>query len=219
VVTARCQYDVFWSIAISSSPRPKFHEPITLSPDCRHLKASPLQSRGSTSLSHITMATVSASTDDMPPTEQELARARRRAAYEARWAYIRQNSRLSLPFPTRLAVATSISTALGFTLGLSQGSKLAGLRFRAENAHRLPSTPTGWYLYHKSKNYNMALGGMKEGIRMGAKMGVWVAMFFAIEDGWDVTRGQKDFLNTVMASLTVAGGFSLWSEYLAFLLQ
>jgi hypothetical protein len=85
------------------------------------------------------------------------------------------------------------------------------LRFRAENAHRLPKTSTGWYLYHKSKNYHMALGGVKEGLKMGAKVSLWTAAFFYIEDCWDEIRGKKDFLNTVVASLSVAGGFSLWS--------
>lgn len=122
------------------------------------------------------------------------------------------DSRLSLPPAVRLTFATISSFLVGAGLGLSHGAQSAGLRFRAENAHRLPKTPTGWYLYHKSKNYNMALGGVKEGLKMGTKMSIWVAAFFAIENGWDEVRGTKDFLNTCMASLSVAGGFSLWSK-------
>jgi hypothetical protein len=123
----------------------------------------------------------------------------------------RAESRLSLPYPTRLAVATTLSFLVGASLGLSHGAQMAGFRFRAENAHRLPQTPTGWYLYHKSKNYHMALGGVKEGLKMGFKVSAWVAAFFALEDCWDRIRGKKDLVNTVMSSLTVAGGFSLWS--------
>jgi hypothetical protein len=63
----------------------------------------------------------------------------------------------------------------------------------------------------------MAWGGVKEGLRMGSKMGFWTCSFFALEDAWDDIRGKKDFVNTVLASLTVAGGFSLWSKTVAIL--
>jgi hypothetical protein len=124
---------------------------------------------------------------------------------------LRIDSRFSLPFGMRLPLATSLSFLVGMGLGVSHGSQVAGLRFRAENAHRLPSTPTGWYLYHKSKNYNVAFGGVKEGMKMGAKVSFWTAGFFSIEEVFDRYRGTKDFINTVIASLTVAGGFSLYS--------
>jgi len=122
------------------------------------------------------------------------------------------DSRFSLPFHVRLPFATSISFIVGMGLGVSHGSQLAGLRFRAENAHRLPSTPTGWYLYHKSKNYQRAYGGVVEGFKMGGKVGIWTAGFFGIEEMFDRYRGTKDFLNTVLASLSVAGAFSAWSK-------
>jgi hypothetical protein len=121
------------------------------------------------------------------------------------------NSRFSLPFGARLPIAASLSFLVGMGLGVSHGSQVAGLRFRAENAHRLPTSPTGWYLYHKSKNYHMAFGGVKEGLKMGAKVSFWTIGFFYIEDMFDRYRGTKDFLNTVIASLSVAGAFSIWS--------
>jgi hypothetical protein len=124
---------------------------------------------------------------------------------------LRLDSRFSLPFGMRLPLATSLSFVAGMALGLSHGSQTAGLRFRAENAHRLPQTPTGWYLYHKTKNYHMALGGVKEGLKMGAKISIWTGLFFSIEEMFDRYRGTKDFINTVIASLSVAGGFSLFS--------
>lgn len=132
-------------------------------------------------------------------------------AYKQRRAALASSSRLSLPTPIRLTLATTTSFILGLGLGLSHGSGTAGLRFRAENAHRLPQTSTGWYLYHKSKNYHMMFGGVKEGLKMGLKMSVWTGLFFWIEDCWDEVRGEKDFLNTLVASASVAGGFSLWS--------
>jgi hypothetical protein len=61
----------------------------------------------------------------------------------------------------------------------------------------------------------MAFGGIKEGLKMGVKISAWAAAFFYVEDCWDEIRGEKDFLNTVVASLSVAGGFSLWSRLLS----
>lgn len=123
--------------------------------------------------------------------------------------------RLSLPFRIRLPVASSVSFLTGMALGLSHGSRSAGLRFRAEHAHRLPQTPTGWYLYHKSKNYHVMLGGVKEGFKMGGKVGIWVGGFFVVEEALDHLRGgRRDFFSTVVAGLGIAGGFSLWSMWL-----
>ena len=121
--------------------------------------------------------------------------------------------RLSLPFQYRLPTATAGAFFTGMFLGLTHGSQTAGLRFRAENSHRLPKSSTGWYLYHKSKNYHMMLGGVKEGLKMGTKVGFWVGGFFTVEEAIDRARGgRKDFLSTVVAGLSVAGGFSAWSK-------
>lgn len=99
------------------------------------------------------------------------------------------NERLSLPFGYRSPLAISIALTTGFGLGAVQGGKLAGLRFRAENAHRLPTSQAGWFFYHKSKNYNAMLGGLKEGLRMGGRLGVWVAAFVYTEEAIDRIRG------------------------------
>lgn len=122
-----------------------------------------------------------------------------------------ETSRLNMLAPVRLMLAGMSSFSVGTFLGLAQGSKMAGLRFRAEHAHKLPTTPTGWFMYHKSKNYNMAREGLKEGTRMGFKVCFWTTAMFWVENLYDEYRQSKDFVNTVMASLTVAGGFSLWS--------
>lgn len=121
------------------------------------------------------------------------------------------HSRLSLPFRYRLPAVTVAGALAGGFLGLSHGSQTAGLRFRAENAHRLPNSSTGWYLYHKSKNYHMMLGAVKEGIKMGFKVGFCVGAFFTVEEAIDrARRGRRDFLSTVVAGLSLAGGFSAW---------
>lgn len=97
-------------------------------------------------------------------------------------------------------------------LGASYGTQMAALRFRAENAHRLPSTANGWYLYHKSKNYRIMLAGLKEGFKMGPKVALWGGGFFVVEEAVDISRGKEDFVSTAVAGLAIAGGFSIWSE-------
>ncbi len=122
-------------------------------------------------------------------------------------------SRLSIPSIFRIPLASTLSFVVGMGLGTAHGSKMAGLQFRAEHAHKLPATPTGWFLYHKSKNYHVANGGIREGFKMGAKLSVVTTATFAIENMFDTYRGTKDFVNTVIACVTVAGGFSLWSKF------
>ncbi|OBT72161.1 hypothetical protein VF21_08768 [Pseudogymnoascus sp. 05NY08] len=136
-----------------------------------------------------------------------------KAALSARRNHRTADARLSLPPPTRLLLGTSTGFLVGLTLGGSHGFGLAGLRFRAENAHRLPKEPTGWYLYHKSKNYRMMLEGVKEGVRMGGRVAVWTGVFLGVEEVVDVVRGRRDVGGTVVASLSVAGGFSLWNRF------
>lgn len=126
---------------------------------------------------------------------------------------LHRTARLSIPAPIRLPMASGMAFLVGLGLGTTKGSKMAGLRFRAEHAHKLPTTTTGWFLYHKSKNYHVAYGGLREGLRMGAKVCFWTTTMFSIEHMFDISRGQKDFLNTVLACVTVAGGFSLWNRF------
>lgn len=120
-------------------------------------------------------------------------------------------NRLSIPFLIRLPTTTAAAFITGMALGLSHGTKTAGLRFRAENSHRFPTTSAGWYLYHKTKNYHAMLGGIKEGMKMGFKISFWAGSFFLIEEAVDQLRGTKDFLSTVVAGLSISGGFSAWS--------
>lgn len=141
--------------------------------------------------------------------DEELAR--NKPEVEAFKQRSRENERLSIPPTARISLACATAFTVGTILGMVQGSKMAGLRFRAEHAHKLPTTSTGWFMYHKSKNYVVAAGGVKEGLKMGLKVSVWTTAMFAVESMYDHHRQNKDFVNTVMASLTVAGGFSLWS--------
>jgi hypothetical protein len=146
--------------------------------------------------------------------------------------------RLSMPIELRLTLFTLFSGVTGLCLGLAHGSTETGLRFRAENAHRLPDTQTGWYLYHKSKNYHVILGGLKEGIKMAGRIGFWTGIFVVMEEGLDMgrfgavrawkehapkyammeedeTSGNipRDFLSTTSAGLGTAGLFSAWNGF------
>ncbi|KAK3936223.1 FAD-linked oxidoreductase-like protein [Diplogelasinospora grovesii] len=143
--------------------------------------------------------------------EIEAARAEGRFPTQSEIDELYRNSRLSIPAGFRIPLASGLSFLVGLGLGTAQGSKMAGLRFRAEHAHKLPTTTTGWFLYHKSKNYHVAYGGLREGLRMGAKVCFWTTAMFGIEHMFDSYRRTADLLNTVTACVTVAGGFSLWS--------
>ncbi|KAH6887738.1 hypothetical protein B0T10DRAFT_74541 [Thelonectria olida] len=118
--------------------------------------------------------------------------------------------RLSIATPSRLMMGTISSVLVGFTLGATQGGQMAQLRFRAEHAHKMPDTTTGWYFYHKSKNYHAMQGGIREGFRMGLKTGLWSMMALSLESTVDRLRGSSDMFSTTIATLTVAGAFSLW---------
>lgn len=153
-----------------------------------------------------------ATTGDKQETRSRMLRERPPPPTRAEVDAIYHNARLSLPAPLRLPMASALSFFAGFTLGTAQGGKMSGLQFRAEHAHKLPTSTTGWFLYHKSKNYHMAYGGIREGFRMGFKVSFWTTAMFAIEQMFDSYRGTADFFNTVTSCVTVAGGFSLWSR-------
>ncbi|KAG5926663.1 hypothetical protein E4U53_003033 [Claviceps sorghi] len=121
--------------------------------------------------------------------------------------------RLSISTPARVLLGSVSSGVIGFTLGAMQGGQMAQLRFRAEHAHKMPDTTTGWYLYHKSKNYHTMQGGIREGFRMAAKTGFWSFMALGLESTVDRYRGCSDMFSTTVATLTVAGAFSLWHGF------
>lgn len=94
-------------------------------------------------------------------------------------------------------------------MGGYQGSKMASLRFRAENSHRFPTTTIGWYLYHKSKNYKCMLAAVKGGLKMGPRLAGWAGSFFFLEEAIDHLRGSRNCVSTVIAGLTLSGIFSI----------
>lgn len=148
------------------------------------------------------------------------------------------HDRLSIYLPHRLWLSLFIGASSGFLIGSIKGSQDNGLRFRAENAHRLPTSQTGWYLYHKSKNYNMALGGIVEGLKQARMFAFWTGLFFVLEEGVDRGRAlaarewrerrqerpvpvdeerailskQRDALSSALAGTGTAGFFSIWNN-------
>lgn len=109
-------------------------------------------------------------------------------------------------------MGTLVSGLIGASLGATKGGQSAQLRFRAEHAHKMPDSTTGWYLYHKSKNYHTMKGGIVEGLKMGLRTSVWSCMALTLESTVDRCRGTSDMFSTIVASLTVAGTFSLFRK-------
>ncbi|CAO2649905.1 Nn.00g011970.m01.CDS01 [Neocucurbitaria sp. VM-36] len=149
--------------------------------------------------------------------------------------------RLGMPFDRRLLLTTTLSFLSGFTLGSISTGHMASLRFRAENAHRLPISQPGWYLYHKSKNYYKWRYGVVEGLRKGSYVAAWTSVFFIVEESLDVFRGtwsagrtmaemegvdeldikridrgvdrSRDFLSSAMAGMVTGGLWSAWHQF------
>lgn len=98
----------------------------------------------------------------------------------------------------------------GMTIGSFHGSKKASYQFRAENAHRYPTTSAAWFQYHKSKNYASIVGGVKDGMKMGFRLGAGAFAFCLFEETVDYARDDtRDFLSTVTAGLSFSGIYSL----------
>ncbi|KAJ6092628.1 hypothetical protein N7486_007917 [Penicillium sp. IBT 16267x] len=122
--------------------------------------------------------------------------------------------RLGIDVERRIPYATMCAFVPGLALGYVHGSRKAGLVFRAENAHRFPTTSTGWFQYHKTKNYISIVGGVKDGIKMGAKLGVGALAFSLFEETVDYARHEeRDFLSTVTAGLSFSGIYSLLARH------
>ncbi|KKK24163.1 hypothetical protein P175DRAFT_0430126 [Aspergillus ochraceoroseus IBT 24754] len=122
--------------------------------------------------------------------------------------------RLGMEVRRRLPYTTLAAFSVGMAVGSSHGSKTAAYRFRAENAHRFPTTSTGWFQYHKTKNYVSIVGGVKEGMKMGLKLGAGALAFCLFEETVDYARhDRRDFLSTVTAGLSFSGIYSLLARH------
>jgi hypothetical protein len=143
--------------------------------------------------------------DDPPPGRSDLQKS-------SKWQNIfdtHNPPRLGIEMDYRLAMASGSAFLAGMALGASHGTTKTAFQFRAENAHRFPTSSTGWYQYHKSKNYKAVLGGLKDGMKMGAKLGAGSLAFCLFEETVDHARDRRDFLSTVTAGLSFSGIYSL----------
>ena len=128
----------------------------------------------------------------------------------------KSSPRLGIDVQFRLPLSTVTAFIAGTVLGASHGSNNAAFKFRAENAHRFPTNPSGWYQYHKTKNYKSMVGAVKEGFKLGTRLGFGAFTFCIFEETVDLARGgRRDFLSTVTAGLSFSGAYSLLGMLIA----
>ncbi|EMD40812.1 hypothetical protein CERSUDRAFT_111397 [Gelatoporia subvermispora B] len=116
------------------------------------------------------------------------------------------NTAIRVSIPERYYMLPGAAILVGTTIGLFRGSRLAALRYLAENAHRPPTTVKGWYLYNKTKNYRMMLGGLRQAGLDAMRLGTTAAAWVIIEEGCE-RLGAKD-VSEVAAGLGTAGIFA-----------
>ncbi|QKX53555.1 uncharacterized protein TRUGW13939_00634 [Talaromyces rugulosus] len=122
--------------------------------------------------------------------------------------------RLGIDIDRRLPYVVVSAFSVGFGVGSSHGSKKAAFQFRAENAHRFPTTSTGWFQYHKTKNYKSIVGGVFEGVKLGTRLGVGAMAFTLFEETVDYARhDRRDFISTVIAGLSFSGIYSALARH------
>ncbi|KAG4305270.1 hypothetical protein PORY_001440 [Pneumocystis oryctolagi] len=122
------------------------------------------------------------------------------------------DERLGVPLISRLILYVSTASLVCFGLGSIVGGKKSGLRFFAENAHRLPCTVDGWYFYHKTKNYHVMLGAIKTGAYYALRTSFWVSTYVCMEAGMDRVRECIDAANTVVGTVLSGMMFSYMNK-------
>lgn len=110
---------------------------------------------------------------------------------------------------SRYFVLPASAAFVGVFIGAVRGSRLASLRFLAENAHRPPKTIRGWYLYNKTKNYKRMAAGLLSGGKDGARLGMTALVWVVIEDGLGRCETPVNDLKEVGAGAGTAGAFSV----------
>ncbi|RMJ23809.1 hypothetical protein PHISP_05330 [Aspergillus sp. HF37] len=122
--------------------------------------------------------------------------------------------RIGIEIRQRLPTTTIGSFSAGMAIGSAHGTKMAAYRFRAENAHRFPTSSKGWYQYHRNKNYAVIVGGVREGVKLGLKVGAAAMAFCLFEETADHVRNdRRDFLSTVTAGLSLSGIYSMLARH------
>jgi hypothetical protein len=98
-----------------------------------------------------------------------------------------------------------VGAAVGAAIGLIRGGRQTAWRFLAENAHRPPRTREGWYFYHKTKNYRVALGGVAEGAREGLRFGLITGAYVWLEEGLGMAGGVVGEGKEMVAGVVTMG--------------
>lgn len=117
---------------------------------------------------------------------------------------------IRLTVPERYYLLPGAGILAGTTIGLLRGSRLASLRFLAENVHRPPTTVKGWYFYNKTKNYRVMMGGLREAGVQALRLGTTAAGWVCIEEAC-ARLGWGD-VSEVAAGLGTAGVFAAVCE-------
>jgi hypothetical protein len=129
--------------------------------------------------------------------------------------YLRRdtNERLSMRPADRISLGIVSGLLAGMCVGFMRGYQMADLRFRAENAHRMPKSEKGWFFYHRSKTHYSVLAGMKLSAKTGSVFALMSGMFLILEDQLDNIRGgqSKDCISTTIAGTMAGGLYSLAS--------
>lgn len=125
---------------------------------------------------------------------------------------LNQEQRFHLHPIFRLTGIAVVSGLYGFTNGGSSAFKSAGLRFLAENSHRLPKNKSGWYFYHKRKNFVCLKEAVSKGLKSGVKYSWIGTSYFGLEAFFDYARGKIDFLNTVAATVVAGGAYAKYQN-------
>lgn len=123
-----------------------------------------------------------------------------------------KDNRLGMRSDLRIYTIGGFTFLAGTILGTFQEYNRAALRFRAENAHRLPRSERNWFFYHRAKSLDALKSAMPFGIKTGFKMAPWAMGFLVMEEGVDHARGgtSRDFVSDVVAGISIAGVASLW---------
>ena len=105
---------------------------------------------------------------------------------------------------------TSLCTISGLVLGTVQGTRLASLQYTAEQSHKRPSSKTGWFLYHRRKNYFAFLKGIRmHGLPMGARFGSVCGLLFAGDVLLDMYRHRISVWHSMVSGCGTALIFSV----------
>ncbi|OLY82221.1 hypothetical protein AYI68_g3660 [Smittium mucronatum] len=113
--------------------------------------------------------------------------------------------RIHMEPPKRITLLTITGALSGAVVGGYIGGRSASWQYLAERSHNLPTTVSGWYYYHKWKNYRVVLGAIKKasyyGIRIGFVSGAYELVEAAV-DKYVVERTSA--LGSVAAGFTVS---------------